>query len=398
MSTTSSGPLIVDPVGLSSATSSQRPAISFGRVLVAAVLLRGLVALVLAGWELATPTPPMADSGYYQQMEPCTSLWGQMFLKWDSYWYLQIAEHGYSLPLAVHGQSPTAFAPLYPYMLRVLGAVGIMPWIGGVILSTSCFLLTLWFLYRLGTRVACARVACALVLFYALFPSAWVLNMVYTEALFCLILAALLTWHVEGRYVLAGVCAALLPLTRTAGVVLVPVLAADWVCRSWRERRLAEGGITVVGAIAGVAGLFTFFAMATGDAGAFLDAGKAWFERAGVAGHAFPLLHSIPLRLQDDAFAPLFVACILFYGIAAIVLLVRRRDVFGWFSVAYMAMLLQTPILNAQMRYLLPLIPVHLMVASVMISRPIVFRVTVVLLLLTQIMITRGYLVWTIII
>ena len=66
------------------------------------------------------------------------------FARWDSVWYLAIAQGGYD-----HQPARTAFFPLYPLAMRGLGTVIGSDLIAGVLISLVAFAIALVLLYRL---------------------------------------------------------------------------------------------------------------------------------------------------------------------------------------------------------------------------------------------------------
>src|SRR5438270_1775277 len=67
--------------------------------------------------------------------------------RWDSVWYLNIAQGGYHRdPLHLRA----TFFPLYPMMVRGLGVVVRSDLIAGVLISLVCFVVALVLLYRLA--------------------------------------------------------------------------------------------------------------------------------------------------------------------------------------------------------------------------------------------------------
>ena len=68
------------------------------------------------------------------------------FARWDSVWYLAIANDGYP-----PGDSRrAAFFPLYPLLVRTAGAVVGSPIFAGALVSLACFALALALLHRLA--------------------------------------------------------------------------------------------------------------------------------------------------------------------------------------------------------------------------------------------------------
>ena len=154
-----------------------------------------------------------------------------LWARWDSVWYLTIAEQGY------HGAAETlAFWPLYPALLAALGAVlGGHDLTAGVLISMASLLGSLVLLERLGLRLVGEPSARRAVLYLALFPTAFFLGAVYSESLYLLLALGAFLLAERGRFLPAGVVCGLAILTRVAGVALLPALAII----AWRSGQTA---------------------------------------------------------------------------------------------------------------------------------------------------------------
>ncbi len=142
------------------------------------------------------------------------------FARWDSVWYLAIAQSGYG-----HQSARTAFFPLYPLVLRGLGVVIGSDLLAGVLVSLVAFYIALVLLYRLVELELDSEVARLTVMLIAFCPMAYFFSAVYSESLFlALSLGCLLSARL-GRWGSAGVLGGLAAASRNSGVVLVvPVL------------------------------------------------------------------------------------------------------------------------------------------------------------------------------
>jgi hypothetical protein len=144
--------------------------------------------------------------------------------RWDSVWYLAIADGGYS------DAARAAFFPLYPLLVRIAGAPLGSGLIGGALLSTGLLAGALVLLHRLVSLDHPRAVARNAVLVTALCPMAFFFSAVYSESLFlALSIGAVYAARLD-RWAWAGLLGALAASTRSAGVVLlVPlVLIYAW--------------------------------------------------------------------------------------------------------------------------------------------------------------------------
>jgi hypothetical protein len=141
---------------------------------------------------------------------------------WDGGWFVHIAQHGYRRGPALWDQAP-AFYPLYPGMLRVAETlVGGNPVLGGVLLAfplTLAAFLLLFILARdlVGEHHAAQRA----VIYLALFPWAFFLQALYSEATFLVCALAAFVAAERKRFLAAGVATGLAMLARPSGVAVL---------------------------------------------------------------------------------------------------------------------------------------------------------------------------------
>ncbi len=153
-----------------------------------------------------------------------------IWARWDSGWFLQIAEHGY----ASDPSRAPAFFPAYPALVGLLGRVlGGHFLVAGVIVSLVAGLLAFVLLYRLAEQRVGADAARRAVVYLALFPAALFLQAVYSESLFLLSAVAAFLFAERGRWLHAAGAAAVALLTRPVAIALLPALAL----LAWRSPR-----------------------------------------------------------------------------------------------------------------------------------------------------------------
>lgn len=140
--------------------------------------------------------------------------------RWDACWYLRIAEFGYE-----PGEPGTAFFPLYPTAIRVLG-----PWLFGnltlaaLVISGVAYVAAMAFLHALVTRDLDRATAERSMLYLSVFPTAFFLFAPFTESLFLALALAAIYGMRTGRYGLALGAALLVGLTRPQGfLVAIPL-------------------------------------------------------------------------------------------------------------------------------------------------------------------------------
>lgn len=367
---------------------------ALSRALGLALTYRVLLAAVVAAWVLAVPVrSPRPGTHFLVGGERVRSLLGDLCVAWDSYWYLAIVERGYWF--SSREMSSAAFLPAYPGLTAAVARLGLSPPAAGVVASVLAFVAALVFAYHYVRELHGPRVALYTLLFVSAFPSAWVFNMVYTEALFCAALFGFLLCYQRGRYQEAGLLALALPLTRAVGLMVVPAIAADLAWTAWRTKRVPwRRGWALAGGLAGVLVVGVAYWRIAGHPLGFLQASRTWPTLTGVGG-PIPFISTLLLfqRPQKILFYGSFVAL---YLVLAAWRLRWRRDIGSWLVLAMMAMLLSASHFS-QHRYLLPLLPAHALLVEGLLRRglaPYVLPAMVVL----QLAVTRLYLDWRLVI
>jgi hypothetical protein len=237
-----------------------------------------------------------------------------VWARWDSDWYLRIAEDGY----AEAPSSTPAFFPLYPALVGGVGRLLAGHYVlAGVLLSLAACLAAFALLYRLALDRLGEEGARRAVLYLALFPTALFLQAVYSESLYlALVLGAFLLAE-RGRWLGAGVVAGLAILTRPVGVALLAAL----LVLAWRapDRRRAVAGVAAAMPIAALYPVL--LAVWIGEPFAFLRAQEGIWERhlsrAGPLGGLWEGVAALvreeggrafALNLQQLAFTVVFIA------------------------------------------------------------------------------------------
>ncbi|MBA3347309.1 MAG: hypothetical protein H0T13_01980 [Actinobacteria bacterium] len=163
-----------------------------------------------------------------------------VWARWDSDWYLRIAEDGY----AGSPSSTPAFFPLYPALVGLLGRVLLGHYVlAGVLISLAACAVAFVLLHRLAVARLGEEGARKAVLYIAIFPTALFLQAVYSESLYLALAVGAFLLAERGRFLGAGAVTGLAMLTRPAGIALLPALVL-FACRS-DDRRRALAGVAV---------------------------------------------------------------------------------------------------------------------------------------------------------
>ncbi|MGH2921412.1 MAG: mannosyltransferase family protein [Gaiellaceae bacterium] len=217
-----------------------------------------------ARWDDPTVT---RDLGYV------TDVWA----RWDSVWFLRIAEHGYG---TVEGPA-AAFYPLYPALVGLVGRIVLGHYVlAGIVVSLAASLAAFLLFHDLAETKLGAEGARRAVLYLAVFPMTLFLQAVYSEAVFLLLTVGAFVLAERRRFTPAGLVAGLALLTRPAALALLPALALI----AWRspERRRALASLATAPLLFCVYPLFLW--AERGDPFAFARAEEVWTRHVSYAG------------------------------------------------------------------------------------------------------------------
>ncbi len=238
--TTPGSVVTLEPASRSTTTETQEPPSvapvrpsGLGRVL---WLYIGSRALVLAAAGFAALQLRDPGAGPWPQLPAPWVPILRALGRWDSAWYMHLANRGYGHTPALPGRDAGyAFFPMYPWVLRVVSVVTFTPsMITALLLSLvlgGVATVLCWVIVRDSIGAAAAHRAVA---FFCFFPGAFVLSMAYAEALMIAAVAASLLALMRRRWVMAGVFAAVATATRPNAVVIIA--AAMWCAiAAWRR-------------------------------------------------------------------------------------------------------------------------------------------------------------------
>ncbi|MGW3201375.1 hypothetical protein ACWDBD_43920 [Streptomyces sp. NPDC001118] len=224
--------------------------------------------------------------------------------RWDSVWYLHIAEHGYGTRLRITAsgavQTDWAFFPLYPGLIRALrGLLPVTAGRAGLLIAWGSAALAAWGIYAIGHHLYGRRVATALVALWAVLPQSVVLGLAYTEPLFTACAAWSLYAVLRRRWPAAGSLALLAGLARPNGIAAAVAVAVTAVHEVVRQRGRASPGL-LAGAVLGPLGWAGYVLWVGGRTGdlvhGYLQVQSAWNSHLDLSAGPLRFLESMPLR------------------------------------------------------------------------------------------------------
>jgi Gpi18-like mannosyltransferase len=191
------------------------------------VVLEAIGILSLFYFPSARALFPIKDLIYHKPVSPAAEIWA----RWDSEWYLLLADRGYNSfdYFKDYGDGkyqPTDIAkfPLYPWAIRAVSILAQNSVYAGLTVSNIAAVIFLYFFYRLAEKLFGNESAIQGSLFYIFFPTSLFLNAIYTESLFLACVTAAFYYVEEQRLIPAALAAGLAVLCRATGLLAVPAI------------------------------------------------------------------------------------------------------------------------------------------------------------------------------
>ena len=167
------------------------------------------------------PNPPVLPP-----QDPLAQAWSwtSPWFRFDTSWYVGIAEHGYHW--GVPASANTNFLPLYPLLIRAVQPLTLgSPWIAAWLVSNVAALVAIVLVWRWAAARWGTGVGVRAVLLTTVFPFSFFLVTPYTESLFLALAVAAFVLAEEDRWRSATCMAALCTITRPVGIAVVIGLA-----------------------------------------------------------------------------------------------------------------------------------------------------------------------------
>jgi len=303
-------------------------------------------------------------------------LWFNGWFRWDASWYEHIAHRGYFEPFPGQ-QSPAAYFPMYPFLMRIWGAVFHARVLGGIFVTVVSGA-AVAVLYSLWLREKVARPArWTALLLLLLYPFAYYLTgAVYADATFiAAVLAAFLLLE-RDLPVLAGLAGAAATATRPVGALLILPLVLRIVERrgGWRRFRWRDAGILLT--LAGVGGYSALCWARYGSPTAWIEAQERWNQSPGPSTwFKTEFIRDLEMfsHTSHDLMAYLSHPVLTLVALALVPRIVRR---FGWSYGSYVLVVVGLSALSTQnffgmSRYVLAAFPVFAVAAELLVRKPV---------------------------
>lgn len=185
-----------------------------------------------------------------------------VFIRWDSRYYLDIADRGY-------GAGSDAFFPVYPVLTRLAALVLPLPYAAVLVANVGC-VAALELLRRLVLAQAGAATANRSVWIALIFPTSFFLSAAYAESTYLALLLAVFVAAQKRRYAFAALAVWLACLARPQGFFMTTLpFGVTWLLASRERRAFPWFTLAAFGALAQ---LLVLHAIASGDPLSFLHA------------------------------------------------------------------------------------------------------------------------------
>ncbi|MGY1998933.1 hypothetical protein ACR31U_21500 [Streptomyces rochei] len=312
--------------------------------------------------------------------------WWDVLGTWDGWWYLQVAEHGYSPSLVRLGgdglftvqQNSVAFFPLYPALIRMVSeTTGLGLYGSGILVSVVFSFVAAAGIFAVVRLVAGARAGTVAGGLWAVAPGAGVEWAVYSESLFVAIAAWACYAVMTKRWVAAGLLAFTAGLNRPTSAVLIGAVGLAALVTLARPASRREHGIRgpVYAMVVAPLGLLSYIAWvgySTGEATAYFTLQReGWAHFFDYGAYTLDVLRNLAVGKGDYVFAfstPDLLSVQLVLALPFLIALMLRKKpplVLVAYTLATIITVLGTQqMFGNTMRYLLPAFPLLLAPAA----------------------------------
>jgi len=323
--------------------------------------------IILTAYFLADKLPYHEPAGFIDQSLYPLSPYIEKFIRWDAHWYTYVAGHGYTAKSIV-------FFPGIIVFMKVLAYCGFNLAVAGLIICNLFAFLSFWMMeltFQLDFPEKTVRYA---LLSYAVMPTSFFLNSIYTEPIFITSSLACVYYSRVGNWWYAGIAGALATVTRNLGIFLFVLLLYEFI-KSYPRLRTVKYPILPL--FLPPAALLLFMAYnlyLLGDPVAFISSQQGWGRHLGLPWqniwNNLPLTFANNSANQPGAALDSFTVIICLVGLLCITLLPKFKVhksylmiAWIWFIIPLMFAATELP-LYSMSRFILPIFPLYLFLAS----------------------------------
>ena len=298
---------------------------------------------------------------------------------WDGFYYFNIARYGYAGAVNFYGGSIVVlgFFPLFPVLVRLVSYLTfghVQP--AALITNTALVIAFMVYLYKLLLIDFDKATGFRTVFFMLMFPAALFLAVNYSEPTFMLTLVASVYYARKNNWPVAGIWGLLCALSRHIGLVMLPILAWEYMRQrgwSWRKIGWEAWSLALVplGSFLYMAYLWSSY----GDPLYFFKSHEQTFQHGFSLqfwvpiGRALKLIWQRPLMDAARSITTLNLLVLVIFVALFIYGLKRLSSTYSFLLIIFLLAILMTdsptfPLVSLD-RYVLPLFPAFILLAQI---------------------------------
>jgi len=283
--------------------------------------------------------------------------------RWDSFWYLDIAQNGYSVEYSPWGLHNIVFFPLYPLLIKIISFLTAGNFIlSGWILSAVFLLLALFYLFKLVKEFHQEINPYLPIIFLLIFPTAFFLNAIYTESLFLFLSLATFYYGLKKKFIYAGAFGLLASLTRVTGILLfIPLIWEYLKNNNFKLKSIFKLKILPIFLIPlGTFSFLLYHYFKFGNFFLFFEVEKNWGRDFTLQKGHFELFSNPAIvNLCIDVLFVIFSLTVLYFVFK------KLRTSYGLYMLSTLVVALSTGTLMSIGRYILVLFPLYILLSSI---------------------------------
>jgi Gpi18-like mannosyltransferase len=304
--------------------------------------------------------PTIKDTYLFDNHEdPIIDIWSV----WDSGWYLEIAQTGYSPKIhtdnVTSNQANYAFYPAFPLAMRLLSQVTDSYVLSGLIISNVALFILSIFLYLLIKDEFNENIAKNSILFLYAFPTSFVFSSVYSESLFLMLTVLSYYAFRKDKFILSGLLGGFGALTRNIGVLLLIPLSIELYKKSMSVKNKVYSFLKLLLIPFGASIFVIFIGNLTGNLFSVIKIQRGWDRELGN-----PIMYLLN-ALTSDYYPFRFTAFFTIAIILLILLLIKNlRNSYWIYSLLLFIIPFSTGI-ESLPRYILVSFPIYILLGVV---------------------------------
>ena len=288
------------------------------------------------------------------------------FIKWDAHWYTYIAQHGYDAQTVV-------FFPVLILGMILFSCFGLSYTTAGLLICNLFALFSYHMMYKTFRLDFPERIVRRALLAYAVMPTSFFLNSIYTESVFVVFSLSCVYHARQGKWMAAGIYGALSTLTRNLGIFLFIYLVYEYFSKQ-KSNTTAAAAIPLLFPPLALALYMCFNQYIAANPLAFLHSQQGWGRYFNSPINSYfsniPLTFNGNSYIQPGASLDTFIVLLAIIGLSLLSFSYRFRIptsylIIGWLWL--MIPLLSTsswlPLYSAS-RFILVVFPIYLFLAQ----------------------------------